>query len=114
MAETKKNVCTVCGRRMPPHIIPAHMKKSHPVIPEKEAMKEDHEIKVGDTIRTESGIDIKITKDEPEPQITPEAASTEAPSHLEFDWNKAEKCASCGEIHPSILMRYHAHTQHGV
>jgi len=84
-----KNICTVCGKKMPPHIIEKHMAKSHPNV------KETKEVK-------------------PEPQITPEAVSIEAPTHLEFDWNKAETCASCGQVHPSLLMRYHAHTEHGV
>ncbi len=32
----------------------------------------------------------------------------------EFDYNKPQTCASCQQVHPAILMRYHAHTEHGV
>ena len=125
--------CEICNKKGPKHVMEAHLKKSHQIIPEKEAMKEDHEVKVGDTIRTDVGVDIKIVD---EGKITPEAASTdskdeliaelkaqievletkpaEVPTHSEFDWNKIEKCMSCGEIHPAMLMVYHAHITHGV
>ena len=100
-------------------VMEAHLRKSHP------------EIKMGATIEVgTTGATIES------PQITPEAASTDSkdeliaelkaqievletkpatvPTHSEFDWNKIEKCMSCGEIHPAMLMVYHAHITHGV
>ena len=68
--------CSVCGRKMPPHILIKHIAKSHP---EEGEVKETH------------------LSEEPR-----------------WDWQKTERCATCGQEHPALLMVYHAHIKHGV
>ena len=87
--------CHICEKKMPKHVFAGHMRKRHP--------NESYEdgTKVG-------GVKTDILESKPE------SPSLEKVQENKFDYQKSETCASCGEEHPSILMKYHAHIAHGV
>lgn len=106
-------ICKICEKNVPNHIMPAHIKKSHPkpvVVPGNPNVVGIITPEAASTSRVKE-LEAKIK--ELEKKLNPVEKQV-VPDHLEFDWNKAETCVSCGEIHPSILMRYHAHITHGV
>lgn len=101
--------CKICKKKLPHHIFDGHMRKWHSeeVLESKKSPRPTLESKP-ESPRQEK-TDIRVL--EALATLTIEIAKLK---DINFDYQKEETCASCGEIHPSILMRYHSHVKHGV
>lgn len=80
-------VCEQCGKKMPPNILEAHKKKSHPI----EQPKEPKFVNKYETIQ-----------------------KNQAEKLRGWNWGELNECGQCQKVFPSEIMAFHMHVQHGM
>ena len=83
--------CKICGKKMPPTVLEAHMKKSHPSL--------DKSV---------------VTPTPPVPKVVTEKAGVPEIKTKDWDWGEINTCQQCREEWPSKLMEHHMVIRHGM
>ncbi len=101
--------CHICKKKMPQHVFGGHMKLRHPEKPYPNGVKPGKVVRPTLKSKPEIARLEKMIK-ELEYQVTTLISKDES----QFDYQKPQTCASCQQVHPAILMKYHSHVVHGV
>ena len=92
----KMEVCSVCGKRMPPHILIKHLAKTHGLISE---TKID-----GTIVNFDKKLSLESITQSPEPEKWYDL----------WDAGEIRTCAQCKSEWPDKLMGFHLKSDHGL